>query len=341
MTDSGACVMREPAAVATNACRHVFSVYGIALHSEIPLALPHHQQGELAQIELRTGPASFFSDATRGVRLEQRSGSWYEFCRLPDWSSYARWKEVGEFLVSADGRRIVCRQFDLATTESFQVYLLGQALSIALVKTGFEPVHATVVVVHGGAVAFLGESGFGKSSLAASFLDAGHQLLTDDLLLLQTSARCVLAYPGPARIKLFRKTARRFLAAAASGVKMNPDTEKLILPLDHKQSCRVPVPLKAVYSLAGPRDVFRQQDIRSEPLSPRQGFLELVKSTFNCRIRDTDRLQRQLHETACVVSLVPVRKLSFPRVWNQLASVRRAIISDLDLQVLTETVCGD
>ena len=53
------------------------------------------------------------------------------------------------------------------------------------------------------AVAFLGDSGFGKSSLAAYLLSAGDRLVTDDLLLLQESEG-FLAYPGPPRIKLFR-----------------------------------------------------------------------------------------------------------------------------------------
>ena len=336
MIDSGAC---EPAVV-TNASRHVYGVYGIALYSEIPLPLPLHEQGELAQIELRTAPASFFSDAIRGIPLERASGSWYEFARLPDRSSYARWRTVGEFLVFGDGRRIVCRPFDMASAESFYVYLLAQALSFALVKSGFEPLHATVVVVNGNGVAFLGDSGFGKSSLAACFLDAGHQLLTDDLLLLQACSSGVLAYPGPPRIKLRATTARRFLGDVLAGGRMNPESDKLIFRLDGKRSCFTPVPVKAVYSLAGPQEVVRKEQIRSEPLPPRQSFLELVKNTFNRRILDADRLERQLHETARLVSLVPIRKLSFPRVWRQLPSVREAIICDLQ-QVLEPAVCGD
>src|SRR5207245_11738847 len=125
-------------------------------------------------------------------------------------------------------------------------------------------------------------------------------------------------------------TARRFLGRAASGARMNPDTEKLILPLDRKQSCSKPVPLRAIYSLSGPREVLRKQRIRFEPLSPRQAFLALVKNTFNPRILDTDRLQRQLKEAARLVSLVPVRKVSFPRVVSRLSSVRDAILGDLN-----------
>jgi hypothetical protein len=331
--------MVSPQAFITSRCQHEYCVYGIALHSEIPLPLPGPGPGPLAQIELRTAPASFFSDATRGVSLQQLDGSWYEFGRLPDRSSYARWIGVGEFLVSSDGRRIICRQFEIATTESFQVYLLGQAISFALVKSGFEPLHATVVIAHGEAVAFLGASGFGKSSLAACFLHAGHQILTDDLLLLKSIGDRIFAYPGPPRLKLFPKMARRFLGDATTGVPMNPETEKLIVPLNKQRRCFGPFPLKAVYTLAGPHEVSRKQTIRFEPLSPRQAFVELLKNTFNSRILDASRLKRQLDENARLVSLVPVTKLSFPRVLRRISEVREAILWDLSRQKAAE--CGD
>jgi hypothetical protein len=89
--------------------------------------------------------------------------------------------------------------------------MLGQALSFALVKQHLEPLHATVVEIEGEGVAFLGGSAFGKSTIAASFLSAGHRLLTDDLLVLQERAGTIWAYPGPPRIKVFPDVAGRFL----------------------------------------------------------------------------------------------------------------------------------
>src|SRR2546425_6748677 len=135
---------------------YTYYVYGITLHSDIPLSLPVRgarsasaaarslENGSLADIELRMAPDSFFSEAIAGVSLEQAAGSWYQIGRLADGSSYMRWEHVGEFLISGDGRRMSCRQFDRATCESFEVYMLGQALSYALVGQAFEPIHATV-----------------------------------------------------------------------------------------------------------------------------------------------------------------------------------------------------
>ena len=320
---------------------HTYYVYGISLHSGIPLSLPVRGYGGLAEIELRIAPASFFSDAIAGVSLEQASGSWYQIGRLADGSSYMRWEHVGEFLISGDGRRMSCRQFDRATCESFEVYMLGQALSYALVGQGFEPIHATVVVVNGEAVVFLGDSGFGKSTLAASFISAGYQLLTDDLLILRENHGRLFAYPGPPRIKLFPRTARRFLGTAADGIPMNRDTQKLILPLDRRRSCSLPVSVKAIFALASPREVFRKQPVRLKPLSPREAFLELVKNTFNYRITDGARLQRQFTEASRLVRLMPIRKLSIPRNFSELPSAREAILAELKPQQLEALACAD
>jgi hypothetical protein len=304
-----------------------YSVHGITLRSEMPLALPEGA-ADLAEIELRIAPSACFADAVRDAQFEEPPTAWYRHGRLPDRSAYIRWEGIGEFLVSADGSTIDCRRFDAASAESFEVYLLGQALSFALVKRGLEPLHAATIVINGEAAVFLGGSGFGKSSLAACFLDAGHRLLTDDLLVLHERSGRMFAYPGPPRIKLFPKLARRFLGGAARAARMNQETEKLVLPLDRQRSCLASVPVRAIYTLAPPRSSFRKQRIRFERLSPRAAFLEMTKHTFNYRVVDSDRLQRQFIEAARFVSIAPVKKIAYPRLLSLLPEVRDAILSD-------------
>ncbi len=318
-----------------------YFVYGITLHSEIPLALPEHGHGDLGQIELRIARASYFSEAARSVPLHPDSESFYQARFLRDGSTYVRWEGVGEFLISPDGRQITGRQNDEAHEESFQVYLLGQALSYALVKQGFEPLHATAIVVDGTAAVLLGNSGFGKSSLAACFLDAGHRLLTDDLLILRPTSRGIMAYPGPQRIKLFPKLARRFRHEAARGIAMNLESKKLILPLRHAQSVQTPVPLRGIYALLPPRPAARGQAIRLTPLSPRESFIALVKNTFNYRIVNPARLDRQFDAAAGVVSVMRVKKVSYPRILARLPEVRDALLADMNPAPDRQAVCGD
>jgi hypothetical protein len=186
----------------------------------------------------------------------------------------------------------------------------------------------------------LGNSGLGKSSLAACFLDAGHRLLTDDLLILRPTSQGVMAYPGPPRIKLFPKLACRFRHETASGVAMNIDSKKLILPLHHTQSFRSPVPLRGIYALLPPRSTARKHAVHISVLPPREGFIALVKNTFNYRIVGPARLERQFEAAIRVVSVTPVKKVSYPRILSRLPDVRDALLADMNSTHDQQAACG-
>jgi hypothetical protein len=111
---------------------------------------------------------------------------------------------------------------------------------------------------------------------------------------------------------------------------MNAGTDKLILPLDEHRRCAVPVPLKALYSLASPRDACRTQSVSLETLSPREAFVELVKSTFNRRLVSSRRLARQFGVMAGLADRISVNKLTYPRAIDRLQEVRGMVLADLD-----------
>ena len=303
-----------------------YCVYGIGIVSDSPLDLPAYEHDALCEVQCRRAPAAFFLKAVERTAFTE-SDSWYRHALTPDGCAYSAWDGVGEFLVTADGRQIFCRQADDCADESFQVYLLGQALAVALVQQQFEPLHATVIVADGRALAFLGQPAFGKSTLAACFLQGGHRLLTDDLLVLRECSRGMLAYPGPARIKLFPRAARQVLGSLADGRQMNATTRKLILPLDRQQVYSEPVTITAVYLIAAPRES-REQDVTIEPLPARAAFLALLASAFNRSLRGRGRLQRQFDVMSQMAGRIPVHKLTYPRTLDRLTEVRAAVLSN-------------
>jgi hypothetical protein len=310
--------------------RH-YCAYGVAIRSELPLPLLEMRgpkEPGLFELEIRVSHEPLSDAIPEGVTLQRNPLSGFDFGQFPDGSSYVRGDDVGEVLISKNGRSIACRPFRQTDAESFHVYLLGQALSFALVKGGFEPLHATAVVVEDQAVAFLGDCGFGKSTLGAAFLQAGHRLLADDLLLLRATTRGMLAYAGPARIKLFPEIAQNFLGEASSGVPLNPKTQKLIIPLEKDWVCADAVPLAAIYVLAPPDEV-AGRDIRIVSISQREAFVTLLGSTFNYVISDPDRLRRLFKATQALADATIVRKLRYPRSLESLPLVREAILADL------------
>jgi hypothetical protein len=309
------------------AAGHCYDVYGLTLRSQFALPLRPLPTGS-ADVEMVTAPADHFACARGDTVVPDEFRA---YVRLPNGSSYARWMTVGEYLVSADGRHIACRRFVGATDASFHVYLLGQALAIALVKLGLEPLHGTAVVIGEHAVAFLGSSHVGKSTLAASFAAAGHRILTDDILVLRPAppAHGMFAFPGPPRIKLYSDIARKLLPGVASRGSMNGQVPKLILSLERDACCSSPTPIAALYVLGDARQAFHGQACRVESLSPNQRFVHLVAHTLNHAVVDAPRLRRHFKTAVTLVDTIPVRRLVYPRDVRKLSEVREAVCADL------------
>src|SRR5882724_6839105 len=181
-----------------------YRVYGLRLRTSLPLTIaaePPEAVGD-PDVEIREDSAGLLAAALERSDLAPDREAWMQHARLADGSTYVRWEGLFHFLIPADGRRIVYGRLGDASEESIQTYLLGQVLSYALTKQGHETLHATVVVIGSRAVGFLGESGMGKSTLAAAFLETGAKLVTDDLLRLEPHGAGYVAFSGPPRIKL-------------------------------------------------------------------------------------------------------------------------------------------
>jgi hypothetical protein len=312
---------------------YCYRIYGICLRSHIQFSFDETTSTQPPDVELLTAPRDFFHSATRTAVIKPTPSRWYQYSQLESGQSYLLWEGLFEFLIEADGRRIWCGWLGAPSLETLQVYLLGHALSFALVKQGLEPLHSTAVVIDGQAIAFMGDSGFGKSTLAAAFLAQGHRLLTDDLLLLSKTINGYDGQPGPPRLKLFPKVATRFLNSADRTAPMNGETEKLVLPIAADRHQGSSAPLRVIYVLSGPRDVFRKQHIQVTALSPREAFVELIRNTFNSLVTDSGRLRRQYSDSLQLVANMPIKRIAYPRVLATLPDVRDTILGDLDSEL--------
>lgn len=301
-------------------------LYGLRVASPWPLPGPRLPRKGACDIELFAGSAALFRKVPA---VEPEAGKWFHYKEMGDGSFYLWWQELFDFLVSRDGRRIACRPLARASREVFQTYLLAQVLGFSLLKQGREPLHATTVAVDGKAVAFLGDCGYGKSTLAAEFLRAGGRLLTDDVLVVKRSGKKLLAFPGPARLKLFPHVAKGVLGTRVNGVPMNPLTAKIILPLGADQAQSGPAPLRAMYVIAPEWKGRPRSRISIRAISQKNAALELLRNTFNTMVVEPERLERQLQHAARVAAAVPIRRLSYPRKLSALPAVRERILADL------------
>ena len=265
-----------------------------------------------------------------GRRALRSSPRLFRHATLSDGSDYLWWPRLFEFLISADGRRILYRCLDPRRREAFHTYLLGHALSFALIKSGAEPIHGTAVDVGPGAIVFLGDTGYGKSTLAAAFVAAGDRILTDDLLVLSSNGAGFKGYPGPPRIKLMENLAQRALPGVPAAGPMNRRGSKLIIPLGRRHAVDRKARILAFYDLLPPEKARNKQDSMSiQPLSTREAFMALTRNTFNPRVATPERLRQLFALTTAVAASVPVKRLSYPRTLEILPTVRKRVLDDV------------
>ncbi len=311
---------------------YLYHLYGQLFHSSWAIPSPEADPGS-PDIELNAAPESFFTDLLNNMSIIRKWRSdeddRFTSCELSDGSDFLHWSGLFEFHVSPAGDRITGHPLEGASPESFQTYLLGHVLSQALLKRQIEQLHATVVVVDDQAIGFLGESGSGKSTLSAAFLNAGHRLLTDDMLVLDKTGEGFSGHPGIPRIKLDPGIARKILGGDITGVPMNPDTGKEVILLDADRSVASgePVPLRALYILASPGDYSVDEGVTIRPLSPSQACVELIRNTFNTFVDTPGRLRNQFLFSTAVAESVPVKMLSCPRGLDYLPEVVESVIS--------------
>ncbi|MBI3404840.1 MAG: hypothetical protein HY046_05235 [Acidobacteria bacterium] len=257
------------------------------------------------------------------------SQEWFCYAGLDRGAYYLRWKGWWEFLISAEGNRIIGRPIGKGSLESFYNYLLTQVLSFALLRQGIESLHCTAMLVGGRAVGFLGDSGYGKSSLAAAFVRSGYPLITDDVLVLQKHGNGFLAYPGLPRVKLFPERAEKLLGRPVKGTRMNPSTAKMVIPLLPEETCRTAVPLRSLYVLNSPATARQSKKVTIKRLSRREAFVALIQNNFNSRMNVPDRLRGHFFFSSAVAAKTPVSIMSYPRTWTSLAKVCEAVQRDL------------
>lgn len=190
---------------------------------------------------------------------------------------------LGSHRVSGAGDTILSAPPAGGDPGGWQRLLTGQALPLAAVLQGLEPIHASAVVRRGAAVAFLAPSRGGKSAICAAMVRNGAAFLTDDVLALEPSAEGpgLLAHPGPA-------------LATVDGVRATVAR--------HER----PVALGAVCLLSpGPAaHVGIEQVPRPDPRA-------LLGATFNAVVTDRARLERHLEVSARMLAC-PVYRVALP-----------------------------
>jgi hypothetical protein len=233
-----------------------------------------------------------------------------------------RFPELADFEVSHDGRSVRAWPAPGITQETVRHLYLNQALPLAQSRQGKLVFHASAVEMGEAALAFAGESGRGKSTLAASFAVSGARFLTDDGLLLEPRGGDWLVRPSHPSIRLWEDSQQALMAAGAPTAPPVSYTSKArFLAGEGVRFCDAPRPLRRLYFLgAGAADA-----PRIAPLRPAEALIELVGHSFLLDIEEREQLAAHFDELSRLAAAPIYFRLDFPRRYAELAGVRAAI----------------
>lgn len=240
------------------------------------------------------------------------------FFRLGD-HYLMRLPALADFQIAADGSSVECRACPGVSRET-AVYLFSNQVT-PLVRTlrGQLVFHASAVAVGSGAVAFMGESGQGKSTLAAAFCSRGSAFLTDDILYVSEDGRGgYLIEPSDASIRLWDDSQRAVIPAEADVADPIEYTSKArVLAGERLTHCKESKPLTRVFILAAtnadrPHFVF---------LEPGAAFFQLMEHQFLLEVDRSEVFSAHFQRLARLARLPIHYRLDYRREYDSLDTV--------------------
>ena len=316
-----------------HAARH--SLYGMTFSSDIPL--PNLISGTGGAPEVRISRLNGLGSrptVSPFLSIPRPTGKPWLSCFDETDGYRLQFPDLADFLVDRSGSIIRYTTARHTPPDVLQHLILNQVLPLILNLRGQEALHATAILTPNGVCAFAGPAGAGKSTLAASFQLAGYPVICDDCLVLREDRDRIVALPAYPGIRLAEDAVEGLKARSHVHRSNKRRTSKHLL-LVKDPFCSFPSepqPLIRVYTMAPfstekPSPGFRTPLI--EPLSLRDGFIEVLACLFRLDVADRRMLHRQFEFVNRLTAHVPVSRLRVPHTFSTLAAVRRMIVEDL------------
>jgi hypothetical protein len=269
----------------------------------------------------------------------RRPSHWLNHWYLHDgsiWLSFAkievgyllRFPAYADFIVSNDGHAIQCFLRKNCPQETMRHLLLNQVIPIVLSQLGKLVLHTSACATSHGVMAFMGTTGMGKSTLAASFGLQGYAVITDDCLLVEQQGDRVLSIPSYQGLRLWPESVSALFAEEPEVQSMAHYTEKKRV-LFRQGQVDDPLWLRAVYVLTEPEEDQEMSSVTILPLSPREALFQIVKHTFQLDISDDEQLGKAFRRYEWLARSVPFFQLMYPRDHTLLPIVDTTILNHL------------
>ncbi len=288
--------------------------FGLDIRSDFPcIGLPHGGPGDEVVLLERVPRSRLTNRMPRGAaRLwELRAPNGRRVVRIdadPEVGYFLSAVGYGNFLIDPQGASVECAPVHTSPAR-WQRYLVGQVLPFVALVRGHEVFHASVMAIGGRAVACIGRSRAGKSTLAAAMALRGAAYVADDVLVVRpdraTPSGQLLAQPGFGLMSVRREAIELLGSAELDGLgpQVAGDDDAVRFGVD---VVREAVPVHAVCFIERTEQPVEQILTSMSPVDPRL----LLAGSFNFIVRDPARLIRQLDVCATLARTARILRIT-------------------------------
>lgn len=284
-----------------------YTAYGLVIHSDLIFPeLPTTPSHKIPDVIIQRGNIDW---------LPHRSGPQDSCSRITPERVYFFWGHIGKILI-AKGQNIVVDPCPDVSEDVIRLPILGVAFAALLHQRGQLALHASAVAIKGKAVAFLGDAGWGKSTLAASLHARGYDLLCDDVLALDFTKNEITVLPAFPQLKLWPDALETIGVVPEQLSRLSAQVEKRRRPISNGFS-QLPIPLGAIYILGV------DSKLQIQPLSPQEAVVALVRNSHAALSRQLKVDGKESHFRQCttLAKQIPVYGLKRPKNLAMLPAV--------------------
>lgn len=291
-----------------------YKAFGLNIHSEIFLPELVQYESENPDLIIHYDTIDIISDEflVKGKTFRVTKNSIYKF-----------FDDIGKFKIS-NGNEIIIDPYKNVNEVVLRSFILGTVMASLLYQRGLFVIHSSAVNLNDTVIAFLGNKGYGKSTIAMTFYKEGYPIIADDYIAVNPENEVPLVYPGFPSLRLSYKSRKHGNFSLKRVYYKEYEIDKLHVPTDNNFSLKE-ISLKKLYILK------RGETLRITSLKTQEAVMKLIENTFEMTLfKKSDFVENLNH---CVSSLkhIDISLLEIPESLDEMYKVVELVKNDLGL----------